>query len=84
MARSGIFRQTLEGYRAFYPADLPPGPPVSLEGDMALILSQADQALGAINTIACVLPSPYLFVAMFIQKEALLSSQIEGTRSRSS
>jgi Fic family protein len=44
-------------------------------------LSRADQALGAINTIASVLPSPELFVAMFIQKEALLSSQIEGTQS---
>jgi len=81
MARSGVLRQSLEGYRAFYPANLPPDPPVSLEGDMALILSQADQALGAINTIASVLPSPDLFVAMFIQKEALLSSQIEGTQS---
>ncbi len=48
---------------------------------MALLLSDADRALGAINTIASVLPNPDLFVAMFIQKEALLSSQIEGTQS---
>jgi len=78
MGRSGVFRKTLQGYRAFYPADLPP---VSLDGETALILSQADQALGAINTIASVLPNPDLFVAMFMQKEALLSSQIEGTQS---
>jgi Fic family protein len=69
------------GYTAFIPAVLPPEPPVSLEGDMGLLLSRADQALGAINTIATILPNPELLVAMFIQKEALLSSQIEGTQS---
>lgn len=79
--RSGAFRRTLEGYTAFYPADLPPTPPVALTGDLALLLSQADRALGAINTIASVLPNPELFIGMFIQKEALLSSQIEGTQS---
>jgi len=81
MTRSGSFRQTLQGYKAFFPAELPPVPPVKVEGDLRLLLSRADQALGAINTIASVLPSPELFVAMFIQKEALLSSQIEGTQS---
>jgi len=68
------------GYTAFIPADLPPDPPVNLDGDMGLLLSRADQALGAINTIATILPSPELLVAMFIQIEALLSSQIEGTQ----
>ena len=81
MARSGNFRKTQMGYTAFIPAVLPPEPPVSLEGDMGLLLSRADQALGAINTIATILPNPELLVAMFIQKEALLSSQIEGTQS---
>lgn len=46
-----------------------------------MLLSEADRALGAINTVASILPNPDLFVAMFIQKEALLSSQIEGTQS---
>jgi cell filamentation protein, protein adenylyltransferase len=81
VARSGNFRKTQLGYTAFIPADLPPEPPVSLDGDMGLLLSRADQALGAINTIATILPNPELLVAMFIQKEALLSSQIEGTQS---
>ena len=81
MPRSGGFQQTLQGYTAFFPADLPLVPPVNLEGELRLLLSRADQALGAINTIASVLPSPELFVVMFIQKEALLSSQIEGTQS---
>lgn len=79
--RNGVFRKAPTGYTAFYPADLPPFPPVGLEGEMGLLLSKADRALGAINTIASVLPNPELFVAMFIQKEALLSSQIEGTQS---
>ncbi|MCC5796651.1 MAG: Fic family protein [Methylophaga sp.] len=81
MARSGTYRQTLTGNKAFHPTDLPPDPAVVLDGELSLLLSDADRALGAINTIASVLPSPELFVAMFIQKEALLSSQIEGTQS---
>lgn len=81
MSRSGVYRQTLTGYKAFHPTVLPPEPPISLDGELSLLLSDADRALGAINTIASVLPSPELFVAMFIQKEALLSSQIEGTQS---
>lgn len=69
------------GYTAFIPAGIPPSPPINLEGDLGLLLSRADQALGAINTVASVLPNPQLFVAMYVQKEALLSSQIEGTQS---
>ena len=81
MARSGNFRRTQKGYTAFIPVKLPPEPPVTLEGDLGLLLSEADQALGAINTIDTILPDPELLVAMFIRKEALLSSQIEGTQS---
>lgn len=81
LRRSGVYRKTLMGYIAFYPAPLPPQPPVDLSGDLQLLLSEADRALGSINTVASVLPNPDLFVGMFIQKEALLSSQIEGTQS---
>ena len=76
--RSGVYRKTLAGYTAFFPEPLPP---VDLSGDLQLLLSDADRALGAINIVASVLPNPDLFVGMFIQKEALLSSQIEGTQS---
>lgn len=79
--RSGVYRKTLQGYTAFHPLPLPPEPPVDLTGDLQLLLSQADRALGAVNTVVNVLPNPDLFVGMFIQKEALLSSQIEGTQS---
>lgn len=81
MPRSGSFRRTLRDYTAFFPADLPPEPPINMDGGLSLLLSDADRAVGAINTIASILPNPELLVAMFIQKEALLSSQIEGTQS---
>jgi Fic family protein len=81
MSRSGAFRKTSSGYTAFFPNDLPPDPAITIEGDLQLLLSDADRALGALNVIVTVLPNPDLFVGMFIQKEALLSSQIEGTQS---
>jgi Fic family protein len=81
MSRSGIFRKTPAGYTAFFPVPLPPEPQIRLEGDLQLLLSEADRALGALNVVVTVLPNPDLLVGMFIQKEALLSSQIEGTQS---
>lgn len=81
MARSGVFKKTLAGYTSFFPAPLPPEPPIRLEGELQLLLSAADRALGALNVVVTVLPNPDLLVGMFIQKEALLSSQIEGTQS---
>ncbi|MCK4620588.1 MAG: Fic family protein [Desulfuromonadales bacterium] len=81
MPRSGVFRKTPAGYTAFFPSNLPPEPPINIEGDLQLLLSDADRALGALNVVVTVLPNPDLFVGMFIQKEALLSSQIEGTQS---
>ena len=81
MSRSGMFKKTLTGYTAFFPTPLPPDPPIRLEGDLQLLLSEADRALGALNVVVTVLPNPELLVGMFIQKEALLSSQIEGTQS---
>lgn len=81
MSRSGVFKKTLAGYTAFFPAPLPPEPSIRLEGELQLLLSAADRALGALNVVVTVLPNPDLLVGMFIQKEALLSSQIEGTQS---
>lgn len=81
MTRSGDFKQTATGYTAFYPTNLPPQPPINIDGDLQLLLSKADRALGGLNVVVTILPNPDLFVGMFIQKEALLSSQIEGTQS---
>lgn len=79
--RSGVFRRTLAGYTAFFPSSLPPVPSLELDGNLHLLLSEADRAIGALNVVATVLPNPDLLVGLFIQKEALLSSQIEGTQS---
>lgn len=79
--RSGTFRRTLSGYTAFFPSPLPPEPPVVLDTGLQLLLSEADRALGALNVVTTVLPNPDLLVGLLIQKEALLSSQIEGTQS---
>lgn len=81
MGRSGRYQTTPRGYKAFYPASLPPEPTIDLNGERQMLLSEADRALGALNTIATILPNPELLTGMFIQKEALLSSQIEGTQS---
>jgi Fic family protein len=78
--RAGRYVRQPTGYSAFVPAPLPPDPPVEL-GQMASLLSDADRALGRLDGVATVLPNPNLFVAMYVNQEAVLSSQIEGTRS---
>lgn len=79
--RAGRYVQQSSGYRAFMPATLPPDPPIGIEGDVQQLLSQADLALGRLDGSIQTLPHPDLFVAMYVRKEAVLSSQIEGTQS---
>lgn len=79
--RSGVLRQQPEGYRAFIPAPLPPDPAVDLTGNLQRLLSEADRALGRLDGSVQTLPNPDLFVYMYVRKEAVLSSQIEGTQS---
>jgi Fic family protein len=80
-SRAGTYRSQASGYRAFYPAPLPPDPPVRLSGELQALLSQADRALGRLDGSVETLPNPDLFVFMYVRKEAVLSSQIEGTQS---
>jgi len=69
-------------YRAFVPAPLPPKPPLDLSQlDMIARKERADQALGRLDGITLLLPDPALFLYQYVRKEALLSSQIEGTQS---
>lgn len=70
-----------QGYRAFIPAPLPPVPPVQLSGDLQRLLSEADRGLGRLDGSVQTLPNADLFVYMYVRKEAVLSSQIEGTQS---
>jgi Fic family protein len=69
-----------ERVRAFVPPPLPPEPPISVDGLLSR-LSAADRALGLLDGISVLLPDPELFLYMYVRKEAVLSSQIEGTQS---
>jgi Fic family protein len=80
-ARAGTYIWQPTGYQAFIPNPLPPDPPVFLNGEMQALLSQADLALGRLDGSIQTLPNPDLFVFMYVRKEAVLSSQIEGTQS---
>jgi Fic family protein len=79
--RSGRFVTQPSGYRAFVPATLPPDPPVALDGGALALLSRADVALGRLDGAVKVIPDPDFFVSMYVRREAVLSSQIEGTQS---
>lgn len=70
-----------ESYRAFLPAPLPPEPPLALDGRLLQWLEKANRAIGRLDGISGVLPDTHLFVYQYVRKEALLSSQIEGTQS---
>ena len=74
--------KTFEGeeVRAFVPPPLPPAPPVRLDG-LQVLLEQANQAIGRLDGLASLLPDLSLFIYTYVRKEAVLSSQIEGTQS---
>lgn len=69
-----------ERLRAFLPPPLPPDPPVRIEGLLRL-LERAERALGRLYGVASILPDTSVFLYMYVRKEAVLSSQIEGTQS---
>jgi Fic family protein len=79
-SRAGSYRRQSSGYRAFVPGPFPPKPPVAVGPELLASLSRAATALGRLDGSATVLPNPDLFVSSFVSKEALLSSQIEGTQ----
>jgi Fic family protein len=79
--RAGRYIRQATGYRAFIPAPLPPEPQLNLGGEISTLLSEADRSLGRLDGSVLTLPNPDLFVFMYVRKEAVLSSQIEGTQS---
>lgn len=70
-----------ETVRAFVPAPLPPVPALDLSGDRQARLEQATLAVGRLDSVSSLLPDPQLFLYAYVRREAVLSSQIEGTQS---
>lgn len=82
-ARRGRFVETAFGEdraKAYIPPPLPPNPPLRM-AELVSRLSEADRALGRLDGISQLLPNKELFLYMYVRKEAVLSSQIEGTQS---
>lgn len=69
-----------ENFKAYVPKPLPPEPPLDLSGLYGLI-DKANTSLGRLDGMHRLLPDPALFLYMYVRKEAVLSSQIEGTQS---
>ena len=78
--RAGQFILQPGGYRAFIPKPLSPRPPIRYAEELQSLLSEGDRSLARLDGVITVLPNPDLFIAMYVKKEALLSSQIEGTQ----
>lgn len=68
------------GYKSFKPDSLPPNPPLSIDGRMTELLGLASRHVAELDTLAGCIPNADLFISMYVRKEALLSSQIEGTQ----
>jgi Fic family protein len=79
--RYEVTRSGGEDVRAFIPNPLPPQPPLELTGARQRLLEQATLALGRLDSITTQLPDPQLFLYAYVRREAVLSSQIEGTQS---
>jgi Fic family protein len=81
--RAGKYKNVLYGalaYKAFDVAPLPPNPQLIMDQEMSGLLGKANRILGKLDGISGQIPDVDLFVAMYVRKEALLSSQIEGTQ----
>jgi Fic family protein len=70
-----------ETVRAFVPDPLPPLPGLDLSGGRQQLLEKATLALGRLDSVCMLLPDPHLFLYSYVRREAVLSSQIEGTQS---
>jgi Fic family protein len=77
--RAGHYERQAEGYRAFVPAPFPPSDLI-LDSELQAVLSEADLALGRLDGVVNVVPDPDFFVLMYVRRESVLSSQIEGTQ----
>ncbi|MFO7970073.1 MAG: Fic/DOC family N-terminal domain-containing protein [Candidatus Izemoplasmatales bacterium] len=83
MQRSGIFVNNLSGklaYQSFKPSPLPPHPPIKINDKLNRLLKDSYHLLGELDGVSALIPNKELFISMYVRKEALLSSQIEGTQ----
>jgi Fic family protein len=81
--RAGMFKNNLSGeaaYRSFVPAPLPPAPRIELDDEAVKLLVRANKQVAVLEEAATRIPNVNVFVSMYVRKEALLSSQIEGTQ----
>ena len=81
--RAGRLKKQLSGdtaYFSFYPSKLPPNPPIEVDSEITEKLIKAHKVLAILDDRATYIPNIDLFISMYVQKEALLSSQIEGTQ----
>ena len=81
--RAGHLTTNLSGemaYKSFVPTPLPPKPSIELTEDMINLLIKANSQLAVLESLATRIPNVELFVSMYVRKEALMSSQIEGTQ----
>lgn len=77
--RAGEYVKQPAGFDAFIPAPLPPAD-LTLDAKLQALLSRADLAIGRLDGVIEVIPNPDRFVYMYVRREAVLSSQIEGTQ----
>ena len=81
--RSGYYKKNLSGdlaYESFCPSSLPPSPNVDLNQDGIKLLIESNKMIALLNGLSARIPNMDLFVSMYVRKEALMSSQIEGTQ----
>jgi len=81
--RSGTWRTNLSGeaaYKSFVPAPLPPNPPIELDARTIELLISANKKIALLDGLSSRIPNVHLFISMYVRKEALMSSQIEGTQ----
>lgn len=78
--RSGKQITQPTGYKAFMPNPLPPNPPIQMGDEIQHLLTNANIAIGKMDTMGYLAPNLENIIAMYVRKEALLSSQIEGTQ----
>ena len=83
MGRSGELVTNLSGdaaYQSFKPSPLPPDPELNINSNIVKKLVEANRDLVRLDTAAKLIPNVELFISMYVRKEALISSQIEGTQ----